>query len=337
MSDVGELRFRLITSRTLRRGMQDTTPLRPALALAQSQDGAITIGQLRSLGVTEGRQRGAVTAGWLHAAAPGVLVLGGSPDTWRQRLVVAYLSLGGDIWVSHESAACLHGLDRSRELIELSVPRSRRGARSRPGVTLHTVADLAATDVIWVSGLRCTSATRTIVDLAAAGADDGRLAAAIDSAVHHRLSAPIVIAKRLTELGPRRGCRLLGTLLVDAGGESTLERLFLALVRRAALPRPTTQHVVRAEGRHIARVDFLYEAHRLVVEVTGRRGHSTPDDRQRDAQRRNELQTLGYTVVEYTWADVTNRSAYVTASLRTLLGRPPSPMSDISVRRDGNV
>jgi very-short-patch-repair endonuclease len=107
---------------------------------------------------------------------------------------------------------------------------------------------------------------------------------------------------------------------VDAGGETRLERLFLQLVRRAGLPRPVTQRVIRADGRHVARVDFLFEAPRVVVEVTGRVGHSSPADRARDAQRRNELIDLGFRVYEYTWHDVRSRGPHVIATLRARLG-----------------
>ena len=57
----------------------------------------------------------------------------------------------------------------------------------------------------------------------------------------------------------------------------------------------------------------------MVIEVSGRLGHSNPADRCRDAQRRNELQDLGYVVYEYTGADVTRRPDYVVTTLATRL------------------
>jgi very-short-patch-repair endonuclease len=76
---------------------------------------------------------------------------------------------------------------------------------------------------------------------------------------------------------------------------------------------------VRSDGRHVARVDFLYSEARVVIEVSGRLGHSNPSDRDRDAQRRNELQDLGYRVYEYTWGDLTRRPDYVVQTLRERL------------------
>jgi very-short-patch-repair endonuclease len=107
-----------------------------------------------------------------------------------------------------------------------------------------------------------------------------------------------------------------------------LERRFLALVRQAGLPRPETQRRIRSEGRHVARVDFLYAEHAIVIEVSGRLGHSNPTDRERDAQRRNELQDLGYLVYEYTWGDLTRRPGFVVDSLRRRLATTElAPMS----------
>jgi very-short-patch-repair endonuclease len=256
-------------------------------------------------------------------AAPAVVVLTAAPQTWHQRLRVGLLALGPHAWVSHEAAAALHGLDRSlARCVEFTVPRGRRPL-AIPGARVHTTRDVGPTDVISVQGFRCASATRTILDLAAIGGSDDRIGAAIDSAVRLHLSAPLVLAERLALVRRRgrTGVRLLDRLLLDSGGETILERRFLALVRHADLPRPETQRRVRSEGRHVARVDFCWNEVRVVVEVTGRLGHSNPADRVRDAQRRNELQDLGYRVYEYTWADLTRRPRYVVDTLRQRIGR----------------
>ena len=113
----------------------------------------------------------------------------------------------------------------------------------------------------------------------------------------------------------RWGCRLIDRLVEDSGGHSMLERRFLELVRHARLPRPRTQVVHRRGGRHVARVDFLFDEVGVVVEVSGRLGHSSPRERARDAQRRNELQELGRKVYEYTWEDVTEQAAMVRRTL----------------------
>ena len=241
------------------------------------------------------------------------------------------LSLGRPSWVSHEAAAALHGFDRSiPESVEFSVPRSHRG-RTCPW-PVHTTDDLGPHDLVTVDGLRCSTATRTILDLAHGRLPRHRLEAAIDSAVRSGLTAPLVLERRLAELrGPGRwGAAALDALLVDTGGESMLERRFLVLVRRAGLPRPVTQAVQHRDGRHVGRVDFLFREHDVVVEVTGRLGHSTPAERDRDAQRRNELLDLGLIVYEYTWAHVTQRGPWVIETLHRRLASRQRPGSGAS-------
>lgn len=297
----------------------ERTLVRAVTMAAAAQHGAIAVGQLRAMGMNAAMQRRAMRSAWLRAAVPGVVVLAGSEDTWHRRLRIGLLALGDEAWVSHEAAARLHGLDRAVEAVDFSMPR--RSRRSVPPLPVHTTGVVGRLDLVGVEGFRCSSATRTIIDLAATDISTVRLEAAIDSAVRLGLSAPIVLASRLAELrGPgRHGARRLDRLLVDAGGESQLERRFLALVRRAGLPRPVTQRVLRVRGRHVARVDFLFPDQRVVVEVTGRVGHSSPADRGRDAQRRNEITDLGHAVYEYTWAHVTEQPDHVATTLRARL------------------
>lgn len=145
----------------------------------------------------------------------------------------------------------------------------------------------------------------------------------MDSAVAQRRTAPQMLTRRLATLrgSGRHGVVMVDRLLLDSGGESPLERKFLELMRSSRLPRPTTQHRIRRSDGRIARVDFIYGDVMLVVEVTGRTGHSSPRERQLDAQRRNELVDLGDRVCEYTWEDLRDRPDYVAAAtMRNRLG-----------------
>ncbi len=287
--------------------------------LAADQDGLITISQLRDHGISAWTQRRLVADGWMFRLAPRVYAVRGSPDTHRRRLRCGLLCLGERSWVSFEAAAALHGLDRSRpHAVEFTVERRRR-----PAVlpfTVHTTNRLDPIDHVVVDGFRATSATRTVFDLALARAHPLRIESAIDSAIRLQLSSPEVLSRRLSALrgSGRWGCRLVEAMITDSGGHTHLERRFLELVREAGLPRPSTQVVFRADGRHVARVDFLFDGFGVVVEVSGQKGHASPAERARDAQRRNELQDLGLRVFEYTFDDVTKRSQMVR---RTLVAR----------------
>ena len=295
--------------------------------LAADQDGLITIEQLRLHGVTPWTQRRLVADGWMFRLAPRVYALRGSSDTHRRRLRCGLLCLGDRSWVSFEAAAALHGLDRSPpHAVEFTVERRRRPAVV-PFV-VHTTERLDPIDHVVVDGFRTMSATRTVFDLALARAHPHRIEAAIDSAVRLQLSSPEVLARRLVALrgSGRWGCRLVEDMIEDSGGHTHLERRFLEVVRDAGLPRPRMQVVLRADGRHVARVDFLFDAFGVVVEVSGQKGHASPSERARDAQRRNELQDLGLRVFEYTFDDVTKRSDMVRRTLVARL-RPRDPLT----------
>jgi hypothetical protein len=105
----------------------------------------------------------------------------------------------------------------------------------------------------------------------------------------------------------------------SAGVQSWLERQFLRLVEQAGLPRPTLQRVYRSDRRHIARVDFDFEPWPVLVEVGGRRGYLSADERRRQEHRRNELQLLGRVVYFFTTEDVAGDAAYVIATVRQAL------------------
>lgn len=286
------------------------------------QHGAVGRSQLDEASVTKSQLQNWVSSRRLERVAPRVWRVVGAPPTWQQRLHIGLLSLGRMSWVSHSAAAQLHGFDRTpNDVVEFLVVRRRRSADVTGRV--RSTRRWGPTDEVFIDGLRSTSATRTVIDLANARVHPDRLKAAIDSAVRLELSSPEAIRIRLNEIRGRgrAGVRILGDLLEDSGGHTMLERRFIELMDQTGLPRPETQVVFRRphDGRFVARVDFLFRSRGVVVEVSGQLGHASPSERARDAQRRNELQDLGLRVYEFTWEDVTQRPTHVVATLRSVL------------------
>jgi hypothetical protein len=299
----------------------DAVLTRAITVIAAAQHGLITADQLRQIGVTPSQLRTLVARGRLRAEAPRVYVVAGAPASLERTQLGGLMCLGPTAVLSHEAAARLHSFDRCLpDVVEFSMPRSGRGRKTPYRV--HTTGVFGPHDRVMVGGFACTSATRTVIDLARARVPTVRLEAAIDSAVRAGASAPIVIARRLAEVrGPGRwGAPRIDELLLDSGGHTPLERRFLQLMRRAGLPRPLTQVVYRHDGRTFARVDFLFEAHDIVVEVSGRMGHSSAAERARDAQRRNELQDSGLRVYEFTFDEVMHEATRVARTMRARLG-----------------
>jgi hypothetical protein len=141
---------------------------------------------------------------------------------------------------------------------------------------------------------------------------------AIDSAIRMRLVNERRLRQRIIkDLDSNAWHRrtLIGAL-VDSGGESALERRFLAIVREAGLPRPVLQRTYRAGTRTLARVDAEF-GDGLIVEIAGHGTHATRVQRQRDAQRQTELTLGGKRMITFTYDDIYGRPKWVVATLRT--------------------
>jgi hypothetical protein len=120
---------------------------------------------------------------------------------------------------------------------------------------------------------------------------------------------------------PRRGGAHVMRALDLASGlaESPLESLASVLWHEAGLPSPTLQATIRDGGRFIARVDFLWPASRLIVEVDGMGKYAERGELQREKERQNQLVRLGYMVLRYTWADIVGRPEAVIREVRAAL------------------
>jgi Protein of unknown function (DUF559)/AbiEi antitoxin C-terminal domain len=281
----------------------------------------ITRDVARTVGISDSQWLRLVNSDTLIQLVPGVYHHYGSQLTWEARIRGTSRWLGREAAVAGLSAARWWGLDGfDDERVEFLVPRARRSVPN--WVTVHTTKLWWRQDLATYREVRVTSPTRTIIDLAAMHAPARRIEAAIDSAMRRRLTSTAHLASRSAAIMARRtvGSSVLREVLLDSGGESCLERRFLRLVREWGLPKPSCQVIFKAGARTAARVDFLFEGSGLVVEVSGRLGHSSDADRRRDARRRNHLQSQGLRVLEFLTADVIDDPDYVLTTLTTELG-----------------
>ena len=238
---------------------------------------------------------------------------------WRGQLMAGLLDLGPGALVTGRSAAGLHQLDGFGEgPIEHLVPRAHRG-RVAHG-ELSSTLGLDRIDRVVVDGLRVTSGTRTVLELAGR-VGERALGNAIDSACRLGLTSPVFLRRRLEQLGRagRPGVAVFERVMESAGVQSWLEREFERLLRSAGLPVPSRQRTYRRDGQHIARVDFDFAPWPVVAEVGGRRGYLSADDRRRQEHRRNELQLIGKVVYFFSTEDVVDAPAYVVGTLRAAL------------------
>lgn len=298
-----------------------STGVRNELALiewAAAHHSILTNAGRRRVGVGDWAWERAQTDGLWIQIAPGQFHHAATPLTFEMKVRAGAAWLGGRGALFGTTA--LHWLDVEVDeppKAEFLVPRGRRSIPN--WATIHTTTRWDTGDVINHDGVRTTSATRALLDYATQRPSAAELENAIDSAIRMRRTALTKVTARLAALrGPgRAGTGYLSELLLDSGGESHLERRFLRLMRGAGIPRPECQVIFRRSGQRVARVDFTFPATRTIVEVSGRLGHTSDRDRQRDARRRNQLQHLGNHVIEFTTADVIDDPDYVLATLHT--------------------
>lgn len=211
------------------------------------------------------------------------------PDSRELRVAASRLVLPTDAVVRELSAAWLHGADVRREHdldVQVYVPPGVR-VRSRSGLAVK-VAQLSAADVLVYRGLKVTSGVRTVFDCLRLSNETEAVVAA-DALLHLRRSNPDEVADYIRCTHRVRGSRLAAARLqlTEPKTESPMETRLRLLLRRAGLPVPDAQWVVRDRGRFVARLDFAWPAAGVAIEYDGAEhwGQRRHDDRRRAAAR----------------------------------------------------
>ena len=247
--------------------------------------------------------RRVMTGRWVEVY-PAVYRLPGATRTGRQRAMAAVLWGGDASAISHTTAGRLLRLDavRSSEL-HLTVPPGI-GRRARETV-LHRMP-LPRGSLVIVDGIRCTGATRTIVDCAAL-LDDESLEDAFEQARRVGLTNVATLLRHTEAVGGRgrAGSARVRRLVAAQGGgeaalESRLEVKLARLLRKSALPPPVRQHPV---GKF--RLDFAWPRLRIGCECDGFEHHGSRLAWKRDRNRLAAIEGAGWRIIHVTWADVT--------------------------------
>ncbi|HOQ52610.1 MAG TPA: hypothetical protein PLF56_03245 [Micropruina sp.] len=207
-------------------------------------------------------------------------------------------------WFSHRSAALLHGLpvliypDTRPEVVRTFGGHGSRSAR------LHArAANLAPDESAVLDALPVTSLARTVLDLARSLSFPQALMV-VDSALQRGLDRDILLGA----LAPGRGSRMAerainaGDPQSESGGESESRALMIC----AGLPLPELQvPIYTADGRFVARPDFLWRAKRVVGEYDGEGkydnqfGVSTADAVRAEKKRQAALEAENYLVIRW--------------------------------------
>ncbi|GMU59105.1 MAG: hypothetical protein AMXMBFR34_08680 [Myxococcaceae bacterium] len=219
------------------------------------------------------------------------------------RLKAGCLWAGRGYAISHGAAAALWGFDRFEEgRLELSLLRC---ARPHGDWTVHRVEVLSHRDVTAIDGLCVTSATRTLVDLAAHESAE-TLRASLDHALRRKWTTLDRLEAALSHLSVHAGRGPLRELVREylggnGPGESELEARVQELLEQCGFPRAERQRSVVVSGR-VRRLDFRIPGTPVVIEADGYAWHSSPRDFEKDRARNNALIARGFRVLHWTWA-----------------------------------
>jgi len=236
--------------------------------------------------------------------------------------MAAVLACGPEARLSHRSAAELWGiLPPSQGPIDVAVPEGV--IRRRPGIRVHRQVWMTPESRRVLDRIPVADPISTLIDLAGS-LPDRELEAAVNEADRRGLADPESVRAALDSHPRRTGIGRLRRLLdreTFTLTDSELERRFLRIVQKAALPLPETQ--VDLNGY---RVDFYWRSIGLVVETDGLRYHRTPFRQAADRRRDHAHVSAGHTALRFTHTQVRYQPDYVrrilTANFKRLRTRP---------------
>jgi len=281
--------------------------------LLRRQAGMISRAQLLSCGLSARTIARRVSSGGWRAVFPGVYLVAGHRYGDEARVWAAWLWGGPTSVVSGPTAAWCYGmLAEPGPVLHLAVPRTLH-RRPRPGLALHRVELDPADRTRW-RDIALTGRGRTVLDTAVLLPDGATF---LDRALQCSVRFP-----QLTAAHARMaGCTGAPTAkrLLDAAANGTRaesERILVRLLREAGIDGWAT-----AVPFQRWELDLAFPGVRLAVELDGWAFHSDVARFGNDRRKGNALVTAGWTLLLFTWHDLTRRPAQVIAEIRAALSR----------------
>ena len=286
-------------------------------ALADRQHGVVSTDQLLALGYSAAAISRATAGGRLHRIHRGVYAVGRASLSPYGRCRAAVGTCGSAALLGHSSAAWLWGLlPILAEPIEVVTPRA---SHPRSSLRIHRCRSLADEDRAEEAGIPVTSIPCALLDLAATGSV-WQLRQAIEKAERlDRLDLAGIDSLLRRRFQPRGRPRLLEALKIyrdPAFSRARSERLFLALVKEAGLPRPALNTFVAGYE-----IDAYWERERFAVEVDGWDAHRSRLAFEADPLRQENLKLAGIDSIRVTARRIERQPEQVAVSLAALLAR----------------
>ncbi|AZZ83093.1 hypothetical protein C5O27_20200 [Gordonia alkanivorans] len=277
---------------------------------ALARDGVVTIAEALEFGMTKSGVHRRVDSGLWTPQSRGVYTLADHPVTARTRARLAVAEVGRGAALSGLGAAWWHGIvEDPPKKLTVTAPRSRH-AKSVDGVRIRYRA-LEDAETVTRDDLLVTSLPLSVLE-----ASVEKDSTVLDAALLLRR----VSIEQLRTAAKRRRRRAdapgIASLIagVEEGARSEAERLAVDLLRQGGVEGFVSNHPV--EGYF---VDVAFPEQMLAVEIDGMAYHRDAETFQRDRRRRNDLIAQGWTVLNFTWADLKERPGYVVDRVRQAL------------------
>jgi very-short-patch-repair endonuclease len=280
--------------------------------------GVVSRDQLVAAGFTRRMVERRVRIGHLKPVGRrGVYLVGPLRSMWHREAALI-LSAGCPLVLSHGTAVRLWGIAAEKGSDRIEATTSGKGRRSVGDAVIHRVRHLSPAEITCREGLPVTSIVRTILDVGSrmdVVAAEQMIARAERANLTTRTELTTFLASSAyTVPAPLRW--LLTDIAPASFTRSEAEAHFLALVRKAELPKPETN--VRIKGLE---VDALWRSSRLIVEIDGHEYHSSGAAFHNDRRRDAVLIAAGYRVMRITWRHITGHPEATIARLAQALAR----------------
>jgi predicted transcriptional regulator of viral defense system len=283
-------------------------------ALAESQHGVVTAGQLQNLGFSPSAIARSSGAGRIHRVHRGVYAVGHAALSAHGRCHAAVLGCGRGAVLSHAAAAWLWGLTGNFGVIDVTTPGNNH---RREGIAVHRSSALLPAECAVVDRIPTTSVSRSLLDLAGGGS-----ARVLQNAVERAERLDLLrldeidstLARRPGMRGSRRLRRALEIYRDPIFSRARSERLFLDLVVKAGLPRPSMNTYVMGHE-----IDASWQEERFAVEIDGWGTHRTRQAFERDPVRQEELKLSGIDSIRVTARRIEREPRQVGRRLSELL------------------
>lgn len=165
--------------------------------------------------------------------------------------------------------------------------------------------------------IRVTRASRTCLDLAR-GAEPDRL----ETALRLRKVDPVRLEQSLDRSRGRRGQVRARVAVADVAGNpwAVSERIVHRRLREAGITGWVANAPVHLRGG-VRYPDIAIEDIKLAIEIDGREHHAREGDFERDRVRANQFVEAGWTVLHFTWKQITRDADGMIAVIATTISR----------------